>query len=106
MPMISSDVATVWRRVREDVDGASWERSVLSGVRCEALRGASASDPGPDVADGLTLYVWGCVAISPGDRVAEGESGDENPPAGSLRVTRVTSFSLGGRPHHMEVECR
>lgn len=106
MSGIASDTMTLWHRVAADVDHVSWERSVLSGVRVEELRGGRGSHPGPTPSHGLSAYLFEDVEVSPHDRVAEGVHDSEAPAEGSCEVTDVRRYSLGARLHHMEVEAR
>ena len=104
--MIACETLTLWRRVAADGDHALWERSTLSGARCEPLRGSRASQPGPTPSDGLSAYVYGDADVAPRDMVAPGERWDAEPPADALQVTDVRRYSLGARAHHVEVEAR
>ena len=103
---IATDTMTLWRRVRLDEDHAGWERSHLSGVRIEQSGGSRAGKPGPSPSDRLVAYVFADAGISPKDRVEPGLSASHEPTEGSLEVTDVRRYGLGGRLHHLEVTAR
>lgn len=103
---IATDTMTLWRRVRLDEDHAGWERSHLSGVRVEHAGGSRAGAPGPSPSDALVAYVFAEAGIAPRDRVEPGRSASQEPTEGSLEVTDVRRYDLGGRLHHLEVTAR
>lgn len=103
---VATDTLTLWHRVLVDLDHAEWEHHVLAGVRCEPLRASRGTHPGPTPSDGLRAYLFAGTGIQPGDRVACGISASPSPTAGSLEVTDVRAYSLGGFVHHVEVDAR
>lgn len=103
---VATDTLTLWHRVRVDIDHAAWERHTLTGVRCEPLRASRGTHPGPTPSDSLRAYLFAGTDIEPGDRVACGISASPSPTEGSLEVTDVRPYTLGGLLHHVEVDAR
>lgn len=104
--MIACDDITVWSLSQVDLDRRSWSKSVLHGCRVESSRGSSASNPQATVSDACTAYVFEDVALAEGDMVCGGAVASDEPPAGAMRVARVSRWTLRGAFHHLEVECR
>lgn len=100
---VYNSAVTVWKR-EEEGRTVKWRRIVVSPVRIECTRGASASASGDATARVGALYVPKSIGqhISLKDKVRRGTVDAETPPANAYTVMTEKAVAIDCAVHHYE----